>query len=232
MNKMIEAKDNQIETKHIVISKSSDYQYVRDSHQNTVVTVKDGVEAVLTLLEENQDTVHTYELGKNSKLKVYHIVFDGSTNITADLDESSEIEYHVSVVTRKKGVVKEKINHHASYTKSNFYNHAVSLHDEFSFFVDGIIPKSSRGCICNQDNKIVCLEDGKGEIRPNLYIDNYDVVANHSAFIGKFSGYDLFYLASRGLSLESSYRLLTKGFLFGKMKLQEDLYQEVLEKIK
>lgn len=231
MNKMIVSKDYQELRKPILIDHNEKNRCILNNEEN-IIEVKDQVVASLTILGEDvRANVHIH-LGKNSKLEVYHIVLDGQTKIKVDLDENSEIEYHVAGIGSKEAVVAEVITHSASNTKSNFYNHALSLNETFSFQVDGIVPKSSKGCICNQENKIICLSGGKGEIKPNLYIENYDVVANHSAFVGRFDKDTMFFLASRGLSLESSYQLLVKGFLFEKMELKEETYQKILEKVK
>ena len=69
------------------------------------------------------------------------------------------------------------------------------------------------GCIANQNNRIINLSDKKSEIRPNLYIEEYDVSASHSAFIGRFKEEELFYLMSRGIPELEASRLLLKGFL-------------------
>ena len=57
------------------------------------------------------------------------------------------------------------------------------------------------------------MENGKSTICPNLLIDNYDVISNHAAYIGKFKDEILFYMMSRGISVQVAYRLLLNGFL-------------------
>jgi Fe-S cluster assembly protein SufD len=48
---------------------------------------------------------------------------------------------------------------------------------------------------------------------PNLYIDEYDVIANHAASIGSISKEDLFYLMSRGLEERDAAKLIVLGFV-------------------
>ena len=52
------------------------------------------------------------------------------------------------------------------------------------------------------------MTENKCIIKPNLFIDEEDVVANHSALIGTFSSDEIFYLMSRGISKEESFNLL------------------------
>lgn len=49
--------------------------------------------------------------------------------------------------------------------------------------------------------------------KPILYIDEYDVVANHGASIGKMSDESLFYLMSRGLSKTEAFLLILEGIV-------------------
>ena len=76
------------------------------------------------------------------------------------------------------------------------------------------------------------MSDGKSTICPNLYIDNYDVDSNHSAYIGKFRDEAMFYLMSRGISLENSYRLLLNGFLINTDSIEYDKISEFIDEIK
>ena len=94
--------------------------------------------------------------------------------------------------------------------------------------------KKTSGCVCNQENQIINIRDGKSTICPNLLIDNYDVVSNHSAYIGKFSDDKLFYLMSRGISLKDAYKLLLNGFLINSKSLDLEkvgLFLEEIDKI-
>ena len=79
---------------------------------------------------------------------------------------------------------------------------------------------------------IINLTDNKCEIRPNLYIDEYDCNANHSALIGGFSKQELFYLQSRGLSINDANRLLINGFLlsdFDNVKMIKEIKNNINE---
>ena len=53
----------------------------------------------------------------------------------------------------------------------------------------------------------------KAQINPNLYIDEFDVVANHSAYIGPFPSDILFYLNTKGIGTKENNRLLLQSFL-------------------
>ena len=56
-------------------------------------------------------------------------------------------------------------------------------------------------------------KDGSGRASPILRIGDNDVLASHSASIGRLNEEHLFYLESRGLSHEEAKRLITLGYL-------------------
>ena len=49
--------------------------------------------------------------------------------------------------------------------------------------------------------------------KPILKIDENDIEANHAAAVGKISDEHLFYLTSRGLSIEEAKLIITLGYL-------------------
>ncbi|HPF83680.1 MAG TPA: SufD family Fe-S cluster assembly protein, partial [Bacilli bacterium] len=64
-----------------------------------------------------------------------------------------------------------------------------------------------------QNSRIINLTNNKCQIKPNLFIDEYNVEASHSAYIGGFSADDMFYLNSRGINELDALKLLINGFL-------------------
>ena len=122
-----------------------------------------------------------------------------------------------------------------SNTHSELYNHGVNISNKkLDYHVDGIVPKESSKCICNQENQIINMSDGKSTIFPNLLIDNYDVESNHAAYIGKFSEDKIFYMMSRGIAREEAERLLLNGFLINSDSIdlgQIELFIKEIERI-
>ena len=120
------------------------------------------------------------------------------------------------------------INHNAKYSSSNIINNVVNIEaGKVLIDVNGIVPKGNIGCILNQSNRIISLNNNKCQINPNLLIDENDVVANHSAFVGKFDEEQLFYLQSRGISYNDALKLLIKGFIIEGLKLDNASLKEI-----
>ena len=55
-----------------------------------------------------------------------------------------------------------------------------------------------------------------------MIVDNHDIEASHSAYIGKFDEDVIFYLMTRGLTRKDANSLLIKAFLINNMSLEEN----------
>lgn len=183
--------------------------------------------------------VELFELKKEDIInrKCNYYIDDNASLIINKFYSSKEINEEINIylngynskVILNMGIISEgshlyKINIYSNNkcTNSESNIHGVSLNDN-SIIIEnnGYIPKGKSGSILNQDNKIITLGKNNSKIRPNLFIDEYDVEASHGAYIGKFNEEELFYLKSRGLNEKEANNLLIKGFLINKMVLEE-----------
>lgn len=154
----------------------------------------------------DKSTVNVFKYNKVDTIREMVIVNLNGIN--------SNFEYIFKSICTSKEVYDLVINHNNKNTISNITNHSVNVLDgKVSFQVSSYVDKGITGCIANQNNRIINLTNNKCEIRPNLYINEYDTVANHSALIGSFSKDELFYLQSRGINSVHANELLIKGFL-------------------
>lgn len=237
MNKITVAKDNvltELETSCVYhdqtlkIQDNCDVELsFTDSKMPLSIEVEENITVSINITQENSHNKLNYTLLQNSKTNVFHMALDCSNEITVDLKkEQASIAYCYSTMNKNKNTLLMTVNHNQSMTESNVTCHGVNLKDNALLFqIDGVVPKKSKNCICNQDSKIIELEKNASSIKPNLLIDNYDVEASHAAYIGKFHEEDLFYLMSRGISKEKSYDLLLEGFLLGNKKIAQDVKQ-------
>lgn len=129
-------------------------------------------------------------------------------------EKGATIDYNFKSMSFSKCIYDMVVNHDAPNTISNIKNNAVNLEEgKVNFQVSGYVDNKIKGCVINQTNRIINLTNNKCEIRPNLYINEYDTIANHSALIGGFSKDELFYLQSRGINEVNANKLLIHGFL-------------------
>ena len=174
-------------------------------------------------VEDNKDVVIylfgsgnlSFNIASNCRVKVYHVGVDISNNIRINLNgEGTELVYNYDVVNYKDNEMTMEIRHNAFNTKSNVFNHGVNVGlNHLNFNVSGVVLKDIKDAICNQENRIINISNGKSTICPNLLIDSYDVVSSHAAYIGKFNDEILFYLMSRGIKRKDAYYLLIISFL-------------------
>lgn len=162
-----------------------------------------------------EDIKKIYNINENVTLKIYHYSVDCSSNITINLNgKNSRIEYHYSTINYKDNNYKIVVNHNEQNTTSDIYNHGVNIiNNKLDFNVTGRVLKNIENCVCNQENQIINLQEGKSTILPILLIDNYNVSSSHSAYIGKFKEDIIFYMMSRGITRESAIKLLIFSLL-------------------
>ena len=182
--------------------------------------------------DENQD--YQYEIDEDTI--IHHFSINSSSHVDIHMvKEGVTLYYYYNNINYDNHSFTIRVFHEKSNTHSELYNHGVNMnHKKLDYYVEGIVPKESSQCICNQENQIINMKDGKSTIFPNLLIDNYDVDSNHSAYIGKFSEEKIFYMMSRGLSREEADRLLLYGFLIPGDSIdshQIELFLKEIEKI-
>lgn len=158
---------------------------------------------------------------EGATFKLYNITTstkDANIKIICDMpDKNSNFESLNVVLSSKDANYKSSItiNHLAPSTTSELSVYAIAK-DNASVILDNnaYIKKASSKSVAHQKAKGLTL-DKTSLIKalPNLYIDEYDVIANHAASIGSLNPEDLFYLMSRGLTKEEASKIIIMGFI-------------------
>lgn len=207
----------------IVVTKDSDLEIEiklkEETKLNFDISVKENVNLNLNIITKgkNGKVRYKYNLDSNSYINVFKFQNINSIKemIIAKLSGiNARIDYNFKTISHNKETYDYHIFHDAKNTISNIKNNGVCIKDGLIIYqVSSFVPKDITGCIVNQNNRIVNLNNNKSEILPNLYIDCNDVEASHSALIGKFSDEEMFYLQSRGIDYNNALKLLISGFL-------------------
>jgi Fe-S cluster assembly protein SufD len=189
---------------------------------------------VIYIVDDNENKNYKYNIKEDTI--IYHFSINSSSDVIIDLEkEGVRLDYFYNNINYDDNKFSIRVNHNKSNTHSEIFNHGVNVFcNKLMYYVDGVVPKNSSKCICNQDNQIINMDNGKSTILPILLIDNFDVDSNHGAYIGKFRDEEMFYLMSRGISKEDSYRLLLNGFLINSDSIDMnkiDLFVKELENI-
>lgn len=175
--------------------------------------------------------------GENAKIRTkYYIKENGNVTISKfnnieeikeytiiNLDEEkAKIKYNLKTIAHNEENYDILTYHNANNTISEINPNGVNINDgKIKFNVSSFVPKGIVKCDASQNNKIINLTNNECIINPNLYIDEYDVTASHSAWIGTFKEEELFYLESRGIKKSDAIKLLIKGFLTSKLEIDE-----------
>lgn len=213
-----------------------DYDILEDSKLDIFINVKENVK--FSLVEKVNGKYlkiqYRYYLEKNSEVKISKTgLLEGTKEYTIiNLNgEGSKIERLIKTVSKGEEQYDMLVYHNARNTESNLINHGVNIENgKLNFHVSSFVPEKSVGCVVNQNNRIVNLTEQECMIKPNMYIDCYDVTANHSAFVGAFKDYEMFYLQSRGITYDEALKLLVNGFLVSGLPLEQKIdFEEKIE---
>ena len=174
-------------------------------------------------IKENAQ-VKTSKFNDIEKIKEYTII---------NLDEKhANIEYNLKTISEHEENYDILTYHNASETISKINPNGVNIEEgKLKFNVSSFVPNKIIKCDASQNNKIINLTNNECIINPNLYIDEYDVTENHSAWIGTFKSDELFYLMSRGINKSDATKLLIKGFLTNNLDIKEEEKEYIKNKI-
>ena len=218
------------------------------------IEYRSSKEGKLIILIEVLDHVHfsLWELRLGKRMKVqyqYDLHSYSETKITRihgmegmrELDlvylngEGAHLDYLLKAISIEPEKYDFVVYHRAPNTTSNLVQHGINLKEgSLIFNVTGDVPREYLGCEVNQKNRIVTYNLKECKISPNLFIDTSSIVANHSAYIGKFRDEELFYMMSRGISEKEALKLLMQGFFFSYLEVseeKEEMLKQMLEKV-
>ena len=211
-----------VETQNILFQDNSPLYINIDNNAKLEVTVNENISSKLVIIGTSDYSVNI-KLNKGSSLIVNSLNKDNSVNVLVNLCEEASINYNHSTLANSDSINTFTINHLGNLSISDLNNSGINRNDNKLFFnIDGVIPKDLKEIVCNQSSKIINFNSGNSKIIPNLIIDSNDIVANHSAYIGKIDDEEKFYMASRGLSDIDIKKLIYKSVLLGKMELLEE----------
>lgn len=184
-------------------------------------TEKDSLLKMSFLQEKPCKITINGEILENSNVVCYYADFTSGdvslkTNINL-MEENSECIWNLSSLTKDKDNKEFDVSiyHKSKKTKCEINNYGVSR-DESRLLFSGIckIEHGSHESVAHQNSKIMVFDEASDAIaKPILKIDDNDIEASHAAVVGKISDDHLFYLTSRGLSVQKARELITYGYL-------------------
>ncbi len=210
------------------ICSSKEYA-LSEFEEKTVIVFNDGTSECSFNLKA--------KLAKGAILNIYNVATtdkNSCLNETIDLLDSGATCNILNVLlVGDSGVLESNImiNHLYKETVSDFANYAIAVDDAQMVLNNNakIVAGACKSIVRQKAKGLTLSKNAKIKAMPNLYIDEYDVIANHAASIGSISKEDLFYLMSRGLDEKEASKLIVLGFvqpLLDKIE-DEDLRKEI-----
>lgn len=248
----LEEKDDNLSLKVEEASKFLEVQAVKikiNNDTDLIIECENACDIKFDICVNVLNGVHAniYELKNNGKYKFqykYYLEKDSYLNIEKVINvhkihemtvinlngENAKIDYNLKTISKNKEKYNFLVYHNARKTVSNIRNNGVNIKDgKIEFNVSSFVPNNIKKCIVNQSARIINMTDNTCTIKPNLFIDEEDVVANHSALIGTFSFDEMFYLESRGIKRKEAESLLTSGFLTKGITYHNEKLKEIID---
>ena len=191
--------------------------YLLDSSNNSNIYIK-------SLSNSNLEYTICNGKNTNTKFDVYGNVLvnelkfiESNENLNVNLlKENATFDlYRLVILDNSQSKFIDYVSHKEKKTNSNISNVGISMNKaNINFDTTGKIEQGMSKSVCRQLTKgIITSNESVITSQPILFIDEYDVQANHGASIGKMSDEDLFYLMSRGLSKNDAFLLIVKGVI-------------------
>ena len=194
-----------------------------ESISSIQIDVKDNTVLYLSVFAKNpiENSKITANIGENSKIIAYYADFtieknhlDAAINLN---NNNSTCEWHLASLSEHQDDkdIAVSIYHNHSNTFGKIDNYGVCK-DTSKLVFSGVshIIKGCHQSTSHQNAKIVVFDnDCKAIARPVLKIDENDIEASHAAVVGKVSDDHIFYLTSRGLTVDEAKLLITMGYL-------------------
>ena len=194
---------------------------VLDELKDIVYEVDNGIKLIINISDSTNNN-YEFNLNDNAELIINKFIENRSISDTFTINLNginSRVIYNFSVLCSSDEKFIINVNHNNKNTISNITNHGVVLNDSrLEFIINSKVEKGNINSVLNQSSKIITMGKNNSEIKPNLFIDEFNVDARHAASIGTFNKKDIFYLCMKGIREKDAKKLLIDGFLKGHLK--------------
>jgi Fe-S cluster assembly scaffold protein SufB len=184
------------------------------------------------------------QLESNARVESFIIDFAKNNFIFCSevvlMGKNAEFNWNLLSIANQKYQKKFNIHflHQNENNKVNVNNIALTFDVSFlSFFCLNHINKKAKNSLVSQNSKVFILNQyAQAKIVPTLKIDNFDVIANHTAVISNLDNNNIFYLKSRGLTECESKKIIILSYLkkitdkFNSSLINQKIHK-ILEKI-
>lgn len=221
-----------------MIAKRENELFIPQMDENLDKTYEVEDELIVNMIlngKEKQDINLFFNIYDNAKLKI--VIFDFArhnieTKIHINALENTDVRVYLATSAKKTDIKHFEINVDnkmpRSYSLVKMYG---TNEDQAKIVFDGVtrIYKGAKKCNVRQEGRIIDFDENvDSSVSPSLCIDENDIQASHGAILGQIPTSTLFYLTSRGLTIEEAQKLLSNGYF---IPLRKEIDSEVVGEI-
>lgn len=145
------------------------------------------------------------------------------------MQDGDRIDYNFATISLGEENYIINVNHNNKNTISNIDNRSVALkNSKINYTINSRVLKDCVKSMLDQNTRIITLDECEAKISPNMFIDLDDVIAKHGSVIGTFKEDQVFYLMSKGISYNDTVKLLIKGYLLSKIRVNVDIRMKIV----
>ena len=166
-------------------------------------------------IDVQDDSILNFNIKENASACIFFKNSSGaSTEINVTLHENSVCEMFGMFKNKNNDTnVITNVIHNGKKSKCNQDFRFINKKSTSSFEGKITIPKHITGCESHMLNKNILLDDDSNAFsKPELNINNEDVICTHGCTIGALDEDHLFYLQHRGLTYEEAVEVLVQAF--------------------
>ena len=170
------------------------------------------------LVEDNSSLVVNYFNNiKNMEAKINIKVFNNSKCV-----------FNHSFINKEQYNLEINTDFMNDYSNIKVNVHGINDRGTSNIIENGYVKENKYNNNLDECIKIMNINEGKSLSMPNMFIDSFDVSANHNNTVSNIDPNELFYFLSKGISLESAKKLICNGFL-GSIISDRDLKTKIIE---
>lgn len=174
------------------------------------------VNGEVNLYQVNENNSNLYiNVHNNSKLIFHKIDYSHDNNeLNILIHDDSYVDFEWLIINQGNNIVKLNVEMHGNRSKAKLKVRIInkSHEDKINLICNGIVLKDTCDNELLEDLKGLIINNDEIKISPNMEIYTSEVMANHLVTIGSYTSEDIFYLTSKGLSIDTAKKLLTSGF--------------------
>lgn len=146
------------------------------------------------------------------------------------MQDGDRVDYNFATISLGEENYIINVNHNNKNTISNIDNRSVALkNSKINYTINSRVLKDCVKSMLDQNTRIITLDECEAKISPNMFIDLDDVIAKHGSVIGTFKEDQVFYLMSKGISYNDTVKLLIKGYLLSKIRVNVDIRMKIMD---